>query len=810
MRQALAPIESSVTGPTRLRVAPISSLPESLAVGAGNALFVDGSCSHPDGEVVDLSVLVDEVEHPVMAVGQPPPGRLSGSDYWWAIVAFDPVVRPRLARLALRARLADGREAQGDLGAIELRPAVDAPAPPQIPGAGAESQQPLISVCMATYEPPLDLFRRQVESIRAQTHGNWTCVISDDRSSPERLDAMREVLVGDDRFLLYPSTERLGFYRNFERALALAPREAAHVALCDQDDRWYPDKLETLLRALDDGSKLAYSDMRIVDRRSAVISDTYWSYRRNNYTNFGSLLMANTVTGAASLFRREVLDYALPFPPRLGNAYHDHWIALVAMALGRLTYVDRPLYDYVQHRGAALGHARANAAHRCGADRRERARLIAERLRKLRRERFHPGWRYLYFDLWCPIALTATVADLRCRSVMEPRKLRTLRRFADSPSGIAWLAGRSARNSLGATETLRRERALLAALAWRRLVGWRTRLQRAAPPGVGPSPAAPGPPRQGARRPAPASSHNRRPPEGRGDWLEPILVDYFTRDGSTLMMRLLLSSPQIAVEREYPYERKYFSYLWRWSRIVERGDWPSDAWSPRAFGSLAQERQAAMLGPMPWRPRELIESDPDGPMSDRLFDLAWSEFSRRAVRATCSDSDDPRADVRYYAEKHLNTWQVDLGALPPHRVVALLRDPRDTYVSIGSFDGTKPAAGRSRGGVTDRDRLYQVVDRHRNRLRWIAGLLESGSSPVVPYEELVLDLPGTARRLASWLDVELDPEAVARDRVLRTRHVTAASPADSIGRWRRELDPEVAEVFTRELRSELRAVGLEA
>ncbi|HKH14677.1 MAG TPA: hypothetical protein VKA47_08495, partial [Solirubrobacterales bacterium] len=43
-----------------------------------------------------------------------------------------------------------------------------------------------------------------------------------------------------------------------------------------------------------------------------------------------------------------------------------------------------------------------------------------------------------------------------------------------------------------------------------------------------------------------ASSHPAR------DSLVPILVDYYSRDGSTLMMRLLASSPQIAVGGSYP------------------------------------------------------------------------------------------------------------------------------------------------------------------------------------------------------------------------------------------------------------------
>ena len=112
---------------------------------------------------------------------------------------------------------------------------------------------------MATFEPDLDTFSRQIESIRAQTHRNWVCVISDDCTSPERFAEMKALLDEDERFVARRSPQRLRFYRNFERALALAPRSARYVALSDQDDEWHPDKLETLLAELGD-AQLVYSD----------------------------------------------------------------------------------------------------------------------------------------------------------------------------------------------------------------------------------------------------------------------------------------------------------------------------------------------------------------------------------------------------------------------------------------------------------------------------------------------------------------------------------------------------------------------
>ncbi len=74
--------------------------------------------------------------------------------------------------------------------------------------------------------------------------------------------------------------------------------------------------------------------------------------------------MANSVTGAASLFPRRLLDYALPFPPRQFTHFHDHWVALTARSLGEIAFVDRPLYDYTQHGDAVIGHATATRCRR--------------------------------------------------------------------------------------------------------------------------------------------------------------------------------------------------------------------------------------------------------------------------------------------------------------------------------------------------------------------------------------------------------------------------------------------------------------
>lgn len=253
-------------------------------------------------------------------------------------------------------------------------------------GLSPEPGRPRFAICMATYRPDLELFARQIRSIQEQQDQDWLCLLQDDGSRPEELAAMEEVLGDDPRFRLRVNAENLGFYENFEACLSRVPEEARFVVLCDQDDSWYPEKLTCLGEALENGAQLAFSDCRLVDRQGGVLSETFWTRKRNHWEDFPEQVLANTVSGSAAAFRRELLTWALPFPRLLlgtgarDKLYHDHWLALVAMARGHLAYLDRPLHDYVQHEGADTGHFDSPAARerrRAEGTRRRRERLAA-------------------------------------------------------------------------------------------------------------------------------------------------------------------------------------------------------------------------------------------------------------------------------------------------------------------------------------------------------------------------------------------------------------------------------------------------
>jgi glycosyltransferase involved in cell wall biosynthesis len=206
-------------------------------------------------------------------------------------------------------------------------------------------------IVLAAYRPSKELFARQVASIRDQTVADWECIISVDGEVDTVEEVLAEVAAGDERFRILADGRRLGFYLNFERGLAAVPAQADWVALSDQDDFWYPDKLETLLPHL--------SESAIVSGQARLVShpgDEVLGFTERRQLDAASTMLVNQFTGSLCLFRADLLSTALPFP-RLSShtVAHDHWLAVVGMAQGGGRIVDDVVQDYVQHSANVFG-----------------------------------------------------------------------------------------------------------------------------------------------------------------------------------------------------------------------------------------------------------------------------------------------------------------------------------------------------------------------------------------------------------------------------------------------------------------------
>lgn len=213
-------------------------------------------------------------------------------------------------------------------------------------------------VVLAAHRPEPVLLDQQLASIAAQSFPDFRCLIGFD-GPDERAGLARDLVRGDERFTVHEYPENLGVYRHFERLLAEVPRSAPWIALCDQDDRWYPDRLARLLPPLGQRGTTAVSGQaRVVDSIGTVLQASTGRHQ----SDVTGLLWQNEVTGALTVLSTCLLEAALPFPASDSPAaMHDHWLGVVAAVTGRVEVLPDVVQDYVQHGTNALGEPHATS-----------------------------------------------------------------------------------------------------------------------------------------------------------------------------------------------------------------------------------------------------------------------------------------------------------------------------------------------------------------------------------------------------------------------------------------------------------------
>ena len=205
------------------------------------------------------------------------------------------------------------------------------------------NNQPLISIVMATYNGARFL-QEQLDSLFQQTYSNIEIVIVDDCSSDNTIEILKQNIIKNNNLFLYCNEKNLGYQKNFEKGVLLAKGE--YIALCDQDDIWYPQKIEVLLKDIGNFS-IAYCDSEIIDTNNKEIGIRLSQQR--NMKNFISPLMYIYGTASPShamLIKQEIIKNAIPFPTLIP---HDYWLGFIASLKHGTKFVSQVLVKYREH-----------------------------------------------------------------------------------------------------------------------------------------------------------------------------------------------------------------------------------------------------------------------------------------------------------------------------------------------------------------------------------------------------------------------------------------------------------------------------
>jgi glycosyltransferase involved in cell wall biosynthesis len=206
-----------------------------------------------------------------------------------------------------------------------------------------------ISVCIATYNGA-KFIEDQLDSIRSQISLNDEIIISDDGSSDNTIQIIKDI--NDSRIKLIINEEARGLVKNFENAIMNSTGE--YIFLCDQDDVWLPDKVEVFKVYLNQYD-LVVSDCFITNSNLEIINDSFFKKNKSKKGVFNNLIF-NSYLGCCMAFNRRLLSLAIPFPRDI--IAHDIWLGLMYNIYGKVCFIDERLILYRRH---GLNHSQASS-----------------------------------------------------------------------------------------------------------------------------------------------------------------------------------------------------------------------------------------------------------------------------------------------------------------------------------------------------------------------------------------------------------------------------------------------------------------
>jgi glycosyltransferase involved in cell wall biosynthesis len=200
--------------------------------------------------------------------------------------------------------------------------------------------------------------REQLDSIRAQSHGDWKVWVSDDGSDDGTLDILAEYRSawGADRLEILRGPSR-GFAPNFLSLVCRPQISADYFSYADQDDVWEPRKLERAIDALrlsgPDRPALYCTRTTLVDEGGSPLGLSPLFTQKPDFRN---ALVQNVGGGNTMVFNASARRLLLAAGWDLDVVAHDWWTYLaISAAGGRIFYDPEPSLLYRQHGGNLIG-----------------------------------------------------------------------------------------------------------------------------------------------------------------------------------------------------------------------------------------------------------------------------------------------------------------------------------------------------------------------------------------------------------------------------------------------------------------------
>ena len=196
----------------------------------------------------------------------------------------------------------------------------------------------------------------QLKSIANQTHTNWSLIVSDDGSTDKTGEIIARFARDCPQRIVVRQGPQKGVSANFISLAADPTIQADYFAFSDQDDIWYPDKLE---RALNWFANVSDKTPGLYCGRTELVTSDGRSYGLSllftRSPSFQNAIVQSLGGGNTMLFNRTTKKLLEEVGP-ICVVLHDWWLyQLVSAAGGAIRYDPQPVLKYRQHENSLIG-----------------------------------------------------------------------------------------------------------------------------------------------------------------------------------------------------------------------------------------------------------------------------------------------------------------------------------------------------------------------------------------------------------------------------------------------------------------------
>jgi hypothetical protein len=305
--------------------------------------------------------------------------------------------------------------------------------------------------------------------------------------------------------------------------------------------------------------------------------------------------------------------------------------------------------------------------------------------------------------------------------------------------------------------------------------------------------------------------HTLQLPENQSH-INPVFLTNCGRSGTTWLVHLLRTHPDIIVHGSYPYESRVAAYWLHMlfvlsrpaTRLATEGDFSNDldrVWQYAEFGysdsELADEWQQFARGIV----------DPLAQFGLERISQFYEEQARRQSAP----------DASYFVEKTPPTHisRVAQAVYPRGKELFIVRDFRDVLCSALAFDQQRGYAYFANANGSSAAEYVDLLGQGARALA-SAWRERKGHAHLLRYEDLMSSPDKSLSEVLGYLGLPNQASVVAEMRSQASRraagaamrsHVTSGTPARSVGRWKRDLPPSLVEHCRASLTSPLTEFG---